>query len=134
MGIETTSLFDKFKAGNLSQIQQNSTPQQQIKLEEKKDEVTLSTKPKKTTAHYAGVGAGIGALVGIAIPVIGFTLAGPLYLKAKSKVPFLTSLKGLTEIWRSSLVLTGISEAICLDIGLSIGAITGLIKNRKKDL
>lgn len=139
MDIKTSSqssLLDKFKTGT-PQVAQSADAKPAIKNEQKTDEVVISKKeekPKKTTAHYAGVGAGIGALTGIVIPVIGLTVVLPLVAKFKKNIPFKKFFQDeIFNNWRVGLLITGLSETICTETGLGIGALTGLIKNRKKD-
>lgn len=139
MDIKTSSqssLLDKFKTGT-PQVAQSADAKPAVKIEQKTDEVVISKKeekPKKTTAHYAGVGAGIGALTGIVIPVIGLTVVLPLVAKFKKNIPFKKFFQDeIFNNWRVGLLITGLSETICTETGLGIGALIGLIKNRKKD-
>lgn len=154
MGINTPSLLDKFKTGLPQTLQQPELQPTTVKIEEKQDEVTLSkdTKLKKTTAHYTGKGAGIGAAIGLGAVVLlyvcnigkniikkklPFKEAIKPYRKFETKLPDSGEIeyKYIGREWNVIMAagLTGIATASATLLGNFVGAITGLIKNRKKD-
>lgn len=154
MGINTPSLLDKFKTGIPQTIQTSEVQRPEVKFEDKQDEVTLSNdaKPKKTTAHYAGKGAGIGATIGLGAVVLLYVCnIGKNIIK--KKLPFKEAIKPYRKFeknitysgeieykyigqeWNVGMAagLTGIATAAATLLGNVAGAVTGLIKNRKKD-